>query len=123
MKKKTIDLTPVIENDDIKFLFKDMIASGEVKATIAGPTENVLKCESVDDWVRASRILQDYGVSCLSPGTFGGSSPYDRKKTHREIYRYGRVCAVSFDRRTYIFKIRTEGQGYIHALGSKQKAA
>lgn len=100
-----------------------MIASGEVNATIAGPKENVLKCASVDDWVRASRILQDYGVSCLSPGTFGGPSPNERKKTHRDIYRHGTVCGVSFDMRTYVFQVRIEGKGYLHVLGPKQRAA
>jgi hypothetical protein len=111
-----------MKNDDIKLLFKDMIASGQVKATITGPKENVLKCETVDDWVRASRILQDYGVSCLSPGGYGGSSPADRLKTHRDIYRHGIICAVSFEKRTYVFQIRTEGKGYLHALGSKKAA-
>jgi hypothetical protein len=123
MKKDMIDLRPVMENDDIKEIFKDMIASGKVNAFITGPKQNVLKCATVDDWVTASHILQGYGVSCLSPGGYGGPSPNQRKKTHNDIYRHGIVCAVSFDCRTYIFQIRTEGKGYLHALGQKQKAA
>lgn len=117
--KIKIDLRDVVENEDIKELFKDMISSGLVNARIIGPTGNVLKCESVDDWVRASAFLQNYGVSCLSPGGYGGSSPKDRKKTHFLIYRYGSVCAVSFEKRTYVYQLRNEGKGFLHVLGSK----
>lgn len=123
MKKNMIDLRPVIENDDIKEIFKEMIETGKVKATITGPKQNVLKCASVDDWVTASHILQDYGVSCLSPGGYGGPSPAQRQKVHNDIYRAGKLCGVSCEKRTYIFQIRSEGKGYLHALGQKQKAA
>lgn len=122
MKNQKKNIPVIVESqEDIKAIFNQIILKGYVNAFITGPRDNVLKCATVDDWVKAASILQDYGVSCLSPGGYGGSSQVQRQKVHNDIYRAGKLCAVSFDKRTYVFQIRNEGKGYLYVLTPKKK--
>lgn len=105
--KNMIDLRPVMENDDIKVLFKKIAKSGKIKCQVTGPKENILDCETDEDWVRASALVFDAGFTGYSPGAIGGTSPPQRKLTYSRMYRTGSVCAVVIKRRFLIFRVPT----------------
>jgi hypothetical protein len=81
-------------NARIKHKFKDMIESGLVKGHIDGPAENVLLCDTLADWVRASGEMVNCGFEVNSPGGYGGSAPESRQLTHYNLWKAGKVCGI-----------------------------
>jgi hypothetical protein len=104
--KNMIDLRPAMENDDIKILFKKIAKSGKIKCQVTGPKENILDCETEEDWVRASALVFDAGFSGASPGAFG-SAPSQRTSLYKKMYRGGSLCAVVKKRNILIFRVPT----------------
>lgn len=105
MENEIIRSMPDSVNDAIKVVFKKIVKAGKLKCVITGPKGNILDCETDEDWIEASHILMKAGFRAVSPGTYGGSDPFRRKKTYNDMYRSGKTCAVVISRRIMIFRV------------------
>ncbi len=107
MKNRCISLLPAMEDGDIKEVFKRLVETGRFKCKITGPKDNILDCETDEDWVRASHYLFDAGFTGVSPGTLG-SSPAQRASLYQKMYRSGTVHAVVIKSRILVWRVATE---------------
>lgn len=89
--------------EKIKDIFKELIDKGTVKATLGGPKQNVLVCVTMTDYCIASTEMIHRGFSVLSPGGYGASSEVNRKALDARVWRYGTVCATSYNRKTLLY--------------------
>lgn len=91
--------------DVIKGIFKTLLSSDLVKGKIVGPKENVLECETMNDWIIAGSELAKAGFICSSPGGYGGSHPTSRQNTHFKIWKTGSLCAVVIEKKVLLFSL------------------
>ncbi len=89
--------------DNIKGVFRELIKNGTVKAELGGPKENVLVCETLEDYCIASTEIIQRGYSVLSPGGFSGANDVSRKALDARVWRYGTVCATSYNKKTLLY--------------------
>jgi len=89
--------------DKIKEIFKELIEKGTVKATLGGPKQNVLVCETMADYCIASTEMIHRGYSVLSPGGYSGASEVSRKALDARVWRYGTVSAISYNKKTLLY--------------------
>jgi len=91
--------------EEIKDIFKRILADGIAKGRIDGPKGNVLVCDTQKDWIKAGNELVDAGYNCYSPGGYGGSHPASRQATWNKIWTTGTVCATVIDKRVLVFHL------------------
>jgi hypothetical protein len=90
---------------EIREIFKELLKSGKVHGHIKGPKDNVLVCDTMNDWVKAGNEIMNEGYNITSPGGYGGSHPTDRKNTWNKMWRSGTVCATVIEEKVLCFKI------------------
>lgn len=88
--------------EKIKALFHKMIESGQINGKIAGPRDNVLMCETMDDYLKAGGELVNSGFTSVSPGALGGDS-ISRQNTHKRVWVTGSLCAIEYNRKVTLF--------------------
>ena len=81
--------------DNIKIMMERLISDGIVKGHMGGPKENVLVCDTLEDFCVASGELVRSGYNVASPGGYGGSAPESRQATHQKVWGNGTLCAIS----------------------------
>ena len=89
--------------ESIISIFTQLIESGKVKGTLGGPKQNVLICDTNQDYCIASTAMIEEGFSVLSPGAYSGSSEVSRKALDARVWRYGTVCAISYNKKTLMY--------------------
>ena len=89
--------------DKIKEIFEKLIGTNAVKATLGGTKQNVLVCETLEDYCIASTEMISRGYSVLSPGGYSGASEVSRKALDARVWRYGTICAISYNKKTLLY--------------------
>lgn len=107
-------------NDKIKAKFAELISSGLIQAHIEGPKNNILVCNSMNDWAIACGELCRSGFNALSPGGYGGSGATDRKNTYNKIWRSGTVCASVIEKKILCFTLSQTDSDYCHIYSIKE---
>lgn len=106
--------------EDIRDYFKKLISSGVIKASIGGPRDNILLCDTLSDWCVASGELVKAGYSVLSPGGFGGASSSERANTHNKIWRSGTLCASVIKKKVLIFSMPHNESDYCNVISDSK---
>lgn len=88
--------------EKIKALFHKLIESGQIVGRIAGPRDNVLVCETMDDYLKAGGEIVQAGFTSASPGALGGDS-ISRQNSHKRVWVTGSLCAIEFNRKVTLF--------------------
>lgn len=101
-----------MSSEKIKNIFQNLISTRSVNGHIEGPKENVLVCDSMNDWVIAGSELAKAGYVCSSPGSYGGSHPYSRQNTHKKIWKSGTLCAIVIEKRFIVFSLPQTDSDY-----------
>lgn len=103
--------------DRIREKISELVASGLVHGHIDGPKDNVLMCDTLNDWCIASGELVKAGFGAMSPGGYGGSHPISRQATHVKIWKSGTVCAVVYKRKVFYFLgLLSEVEEYVDVI-------
>jgi len=102
-------------NENIKAKFQDLVSSGIVKGKIIGPLDNVLSCETMNDWVIAGSEFSKSGYCVSSPGSYG-THPTSRQNTHNKIWKSGTICACVIDRKILCFSLPQTACDYCNII-------
>ena len=88
--------------EKIKALYSKLVENGTVKGHVAGPTGNVLMCDTMDDYLIAGGHVVQEGFTSVSPGALGGDS-ISRQNSHKRVWVTGSLCAIEFNRKVTLF--------------------
>jgi hypothetical protein len=89
--------------NEIKEKMVELVENGLVHGHFEGPKDNVLVCDTLNDWCIASGELVKAGYGAMSPGGYGDSHPTSRQNVHNKIWRSGTVSAVQYKRKVFFF--------------------
>jgi len=105
------------QNEEIKKKLTEMLESGMIKGHFEGPKDNVLICDSMNDWCLAGGEMVRSGFNVASPGGFGGSHHVARQVTHSKIWKTGTLCAISYNRKIhFFFGLLSENEEYQYCV-------
>jgi hypothetical protein len=97
--------------DIFKRKFEILLSSGLVHGRLSGPKNNVLVCDSMNDWAIAAGEFARDGFVCSSPGHFG-PHPQSRQNTHKKIWKTGTLCAIVIEKKVIFFSLPQTEKDY-----------
>lgn len=89
--------------EEIKKKLVELVEKKIVNGHFEGPKNNVLVCDTMNDWCLAGGEMVRAGFNVASPGGFGGSHPVARQVTHSRIWKTGVLCAICYNRKVHFF--------------------